>query len=328
MNDTNASQTNTVEFPVLKGDEITFTMLPVSKLTVFEELTDLSPVQDSSTVQDFIPLIVVARGDGYVIVDGCKRYGRAVKRNLTEAACCIVGGSIDGKRAGLLRIMLNRGRVLSFKEKILFIRYLKAHLEKIEFEKHVELLGIPSKDKHDFERISQCSPEIIDAVERGSLDISTAGEVSRIGDNDSEAIIKLFSCFQFTRQMQRELIEWIPEIAFREKKSVAEVISSEWMAVIINNEKMNGPQKMQKVRDAVFEYRFPNLANAKKVWKDLVKSVNPDASRVAFGASDSFEKNRLEVKVTLTDPSQAAKIFGKLSQLDPEKWDRLIYPGM
>jgi hypothetical protein len=304
-----------------------FTTISVSRITIPEVLYDPDAAFSKSDPRQIVPIIVVADGEYYKIVDGCKRYKLAKQENRNEISCCILHQQLEPKELALLRIKMNIGRNLSFKEKILIISWLKDNTEKNEYLDLAEECGIPGKAIHDFEALISCDQKLLDAVARGILDITAAPLLSQLKDDDSEAILRFFSENAFSRQMQRELIEWIPEMAFRQKCTVYEVIDSEMISRIRDNTKLNGPQKIQKIRDTVFEKRFPNLARAKEVWQNLSRISNPDPGKIVFQSSEAFEKNRLEVKITLTNSSQAATIFNKLLLISPETWDKLIYPG-
>lgn len=306
---------------------ILFTTIAVSRITVPEVLCDPQEALSESDPRQIIPIFVVADGENYRMIDGYKRYRLAVLEKREEISGFVCLQPLDLKETALLRIKMNKGRALSFKEKLLTIKWLKENCEKNEYMKHVEECGIPLKEIHDFEALFLCEKQIIDAVGQGILDIAIAPLFSQISSDDSEAILRLFSENSFTRQMQRELVEWIPEIAFRQKCSVGCLIDSELIKNIRDNTKLNGPQKIQKIRDTVFDTRFPNLARAKEAWRNLARASNPDPGKVVFGPSEAFEKNRLEVKITLTNSSQAATIFNKFLLISPETWDKLIYPG-
>jgi len=303
------------------------TSIAVSRITVPEVFYDQETSISQSDPRQILPILVIADGEYYKIIDGYKRYKLAIQEKRAEISCCVLHQQLDPKESALLRMNMNKGRGLSFKEKILIIKWLKENTEKNEYLCVAEECGIPFKEIHDFEALISSDQYIIDAVGCGILDITAAPLLSQLKSDDSEAILRLFSENSFSRQMQRELVEWIPEIAFREKCPVVNVIDSESIKQIRENAKLNGPQKIQKIRDTVFEKRFPNLARAKESWRNLSRISNPDPGKIVFQSSEAFEKNRLEVKITLTNSSQAATIFNKLLLISPETWDRLIYPG-
>jgi ribosome maturation protein Sdo1 len=131
----------------------------------------------------------------------------------------------------------------------------------------------------------------------------------------------------FTCQQQRELVEWLPEIAFAEEKSICALLKESQISEILQNQSINQPQKAQKIRDLIFEKRFPDLVALKQKWSYMVNKVNPDQRRIRFNVSEAFEKNRLEIRITLDEAEKATELISKLGSISKDTWERLIYPG-
>jgi hypothetical protein len=188
-------------------------------------------------------------------------------------------------------------------------------------------LSVNKRELLEFEQLTACDQTIIDTIATGKLECGSAPEVQRLDPIDREAVIALLHQYSFTRQMQRELLDWLPECAFREKCTVADILAASWLQEIHHNEKLNGPQKIDRIRTALFNRRFPTIARAKKAWSESAAELNPDPSHVHLKPSEAFEKNRLELRITVTSAEQAAMIFSRLCDVAPQKWDQLIYPA-
>jgi adenylate cyclase class IV len=144
---------------------------------------------------------------------------------------------------------------------------------------------------------------------------------------DCDACLDLFSRVNLSRQQQRELVEWLPEIAFAEAKTICALLNESQIKEILENESVNQPQKAQKIRDLIFKKRFPDLAALKQKWSVMVNKVNPDQARIHFNVPEAFEKNRLEVKIILDEAQKAVELIAKLGSICKETWEKLIYPG-
>ena len=66
-------------------------------------------------------------------------------------------------------------------------------------------------------------------------------------------------------------------------------------------------------------WKFKKTKNYEKMrmFKEIESSLMPEA----------FEKNRLELRITITEAEQARAIFSRLSELEPDDWNRLLYPA-
>jgi len=143
---------------------------------------------------------------------------------------------------------------------------------------------------------------------------------------DKNLIVEFFEKIPFTRQTQREIAEWVPEIAYRENTTVKSILDGENILSILHSEKLNNPQKSQKIRGELYKKRFPMFSQMQTKWKKAAAAVNPNPSKVQFTPSPGFEKKRLEIKVTVENGDEAGKIFGSLAQIDTAKWDEIIFP--
>ena len=307
----------------------TFQTVLLSDLVVFQDLTDLNSSFSISGLLPHVPLFVTksTEGNSFIIIDGYRRF-KSLKNNGINQCLCEMIECDDLKLAGLLRIKLNSNRTRSFKENYLFLKWLKNNCNANEYKEITGQLHITDKDRHDYEQLFSASTIVVDAVFKGFFDISNVTELSYFTEIDLHSIINLFSILPFSRQTQRELLEWFPELAFRTKKSIEELIEDPGFQKIYQNQKLNGPQKIKKIRECCFGQRFPTLTNAKKVWNSVASSINPDTSAVSFNTSEAFEKNTLEIKIRVSDAQKAESLIKHLSEIPTEKWEMLIYPAL
>ncbi len=320
MNDTSRSRNG------LAGPEfqIIYVEIPPGQLDFPKELFDERSFAKMEESDLLVPMVVRQTGSRYVVIDGCKRLLYALGAGLSFCRCALLDPPPGEHPAGLLRIRLNRGRALDFYEKLIFVRWLRTNAGPSADD--AGIFG-DSRERFAYERLASCSAEVIDAVASGKIDMSLAPEAEALCPSDRKAFVRLANRLSFTKQMQREILDWLPELAFRNKCPMSELIDSPWMSEILANEKFNAPQKIERVRAAIFERRFPTLARAKKKWSEKAAMLNPDPSHVLFKPSEAFERNRLELRINLTSAGQAQSILSGLARIDADDWNRLIYPA-
>jgi hypothetical protein len=304
-----------------------FRQLPVKELELPAGLFDPRDADPAAADDLPLPLTVYRTGRGYVIIDGCKRFIRARQTESGSVDCMVLVPAPDAVRAALLRMSLNRVRPLRFFEKLLFTAWLKEHCEEEQYSEMCTALSIDNRERRELEQLSSCDAETIDAVYRGTLERVLAPEVRRLDPADRTAVLLFTQKHPFSRQAQRELLDWLPELAYREKCPVADILALPEISAIEHNEKLNGPQKIDHLRTALFNRRFPTLSRAKKEWELLAAQCNPDPRRVQFKPAEAFEKNRLEVRISITTAEEAKTIFSQLGALEASQWNRLIYPA-
>jgi hypothetical protein len=307
-------------------EPLRFAMVPIDKLALPEELFSRDIAAEDTSLMLVIPLVVWQTEDSYAVIDGCKRLAAAAAQGRAQCACAIIEAPYDTARAGLLRIGLNAARDLHLREKFLFIRWLHTHLEGEAYIAEAQKLRIAAPERHDLEQLAACSPLLIDAALQGTIDIAVAPDMTHLSEADAQALIGLFSEIGFSRQMQRELAEWLHEIAFTERFSLAQLLAAQPIADIVADPRLNAPQKAARIHGLAHERRFPLYTKAKKSWAAHARKINPDPRMVQFQPTPFFEKKSLEVRLKLSDGAAAKRLAAQLAAISVEEWEELIDP--
>jgi hypothetical protein len=300
----------------------TETLKPFNGLTSAEFPADLPDTVLLS------PLLVLESPDDastYIIIDGYKRFLSWIERKVPTVTCVVIP-AVSLTDAGKMRIELNCNRPVPFSEKLQSLKWVKSNCTETDYLEIARTLSVSGKELRDIELLFDAPAQLVNAVTRGVLDSTLVAELKFFSDEDISAVLSLFSRFSFTRQTQRELLEWLPELVYRNKKSISELFESECVKKIIDDRKLNDPQKIKKIRDYYNELRFPTLAETKKAWNTLASALNPAPSNVTFIPSDAFEKSTLEVKIRITDVADGLTVFKKLSEISERDLESLIYP--
>lgn len=136
----------------------------------------------------------------------------------------------------------------------------------------------------------------------------------------------MFGQVRLSLQTEREFLEWLPEIAYSARQTVATVLDSPEIRETMNSTVLNAPQKIEKIRAFIFSLRFPWYDAALKQWKQVSHKTFGNMPGVAISPSPYFEKNRVELRITLTGAEQAREIMGKLGVIPLATWSALIDP--
>jgi hypothetical protein len=324
MNDTRELLTAT------NDGKLTFAMVAAEKLALPAGLFDAALTDDGEPLTEpltlSMPVIVRINDKGFLIVDGCKRFAALRGQGRNKVACGIIETPMDETAAGLLRIGLNAGRQLKSREKLMFIRWLKSKCDTETYHAQAQGLLLTANERHDYEQLIDCKPWLVEAALRGTLDMTVAPEMNHLPENDAQELITLFARLSFSRQMQRELAEWLPEIAFIRKIALGALLGSEPLAAILSDKRLNNPQKAAGIHDRAHAMRFPLYAETKKAWVEQSRKINPDPAKITFQPSPWFEKNSLEIKIKITDAASAQQVARKLAEIDLEQWQQLVDP--
>ena len=273
------------------------------------------------------PVIVYDDNGMYRIIDGCKRFAALALKEHKNCPCMVLTSINNAHDAAFLRILFNLGRPLAFREKLHYVKWLSEHSSQSVYRQLTSSYPFNAKECHDLEQLFDLQDDILSAVEQGILDPAAASELKHLDLSPRTTILDFFRQITLSRSNQREFIDWLPEIACRNATSISAILASPQISDILSHQTLNQPQKVQKLRDYLYYERFPLFSAAKEQWTSLSRKLNPDPAHFQFIASDSFERNRLEIKITVTKPAEIYQILEKLKNISPEQWDKLIYPA-
>jgi|GEM_PF-959387 len=315
--------------------DISFSMVPVDSLLMPVELFDeKTPALPDSDFDAALP-VIAAKSDmpgKYTIVDGCKRVKRFRETHRLECACGILSEPVDQKTLGLLRIRYNQKRPLYIRESVCFLNWLEKNYTGKVFEDLAETLGFSPSHRHELRPLLACGDMVINAVEQGGLALKAVADLCLLVKTDQAAFLGTFRDVLLSQQTQREFLEWLPEIAFERKTTVAEILRSENIQKTMSDTTLNSPQKIEAIRNLLFSEKFPGYNEVLKKWKKLATTTantvlaNEPSSKVAFIPNPAFEKNNLELRISIAHAKAAKELFTRLSEIPQDTWSRLIYP--
>ena len=328
-----AAWTNKKLLPAVPA--VSYTTVPVEKLIMPTDLFDEKVLDLDGSDSDFLLPIIASKSDNaatLVIVDGCKRARHFFNTGKTNCICGIFPDILDEKAIGLLRIVLNRKRQLHIRESVRFLNWLEKNCAGENFEVTAAALGFSATQRFDLKPLLRCEDTVLDAVAQGRLSLKAAGDLCLIGPQDRAVFLETFHNILLSQQTQREFLEWLPEIAYTRKTSVETLLRSNDIQGIIADRNLNGPQKIEAIRALLFSWKYPLYNDALKKWKKsaftTIQSVleNQPSSQVVFVPAPAFEKNRLEIRISIAHAKAAREIFQRMAEVPEKTWSQLVYP--
>jgi hypothetical protein len=313
---------------------ISYMNVPIKNLLIPADLFDDNEQLPVSTPHDFpYPIIVTkdSESDVYHIIDGCKRLKIQRESQPQTCMCGILLGIIEPQRRGFLRILMNKNRLWSLREKIYYFKWLKKNCDGDNFESIAEEFGFNTSVRYELTPLLTCSEDILEAIVSERISLKNVSDLCRLDPIDQKAFLTTFWDFSLSLQTQREFLEWLPEIAYSKATTVAQLLQSGEIQAILKKSS-NAPQKIEAIRSVLYAWKYPRFSEALTQWNHLARITsqnvleNEPSSLVAFNPNPAFEKNRLEIKISIAHANAAHEIFNKLSSIPQSTWAKLIYP--
>jgi len=304
-------------------------MLPSAKLRVPDFLIDGTTVSaenagDRRRITGMLTVYPLDDGS-FGILDGIKRFWYGHKKKEMTFPCGIVKNvAHDSFMTNVLRMWLNHDRSSSFQELWLIYWWLQNTFGSAALFQACEALEIDQRDFKLVQTIPQEKADMLELVSQGLLHGANCKLFNLLSQQDQNSYVTYFTGMGLSQQMQRETLEWLPEIAFRNGCSIGDVLQEEELVSLRNSSILSIPQKIQKIRALLFNLRFPSYAVYLKKWETLVNKHFPRGIQVR--SSDAFEKNYLSLQCTITSPQKALEYAQALSDIPRDVWATLIAP--
>jgi hypothetical protein len=329
MNGTDASQRiSGWERDLLAHSEaMTFASVPLSRLVVPDDLF-CKPCSNLTPLPGLSPLIVCPLASGKLLVlDGCKRFVSFKEQSHTHCACGILPAEITELQQAIFRVIMYRSRPFTLQEQYCLVQWFKnSDVPERDLDILAACMSLDAKTLKVVQVLALCGTQVREAVFEGRIHEENAMNFNSMVGNDRRAFLALSAELRLSQQTEREFLDWLPEIAYARKKSVAEILESVELEKARTGRILNPPQKIQKIRDLIHGMRFPEYAGVLREWEKTARKTFAGMSKVMVVPSQYFEKSRLEVRVLVSSPEDAATVFEKLAAVPQSAWRSLIDP--
>jgi hypothetical protein len=264
---------------------------------------DLGPLIHS--IQEFgliNPPIVVKQGEGRVdVVSGYRRILALKHLQIGEIPCRDTTDSgLSPLQLLLLNLHENRvTRVFNDVEKGMILAQLVHHLPREEvIHSYMPLLSLPSrKSTLDlFLKMEGQSHTIKSALAKGEVSVKAFGALLEVEPGFRLGLIKSVLDLKLTFNQQLQFIELTVDICTRDAMDIAELFNQTSFVRIMENEKLNLPQKTKAILELLRSIRFPRLTRSVESFRKAVLKLGlPDGTRISHPPFFEGPDYRLEV---------------------------------
>lgn len=233
---------------------------------------NLDPLKESIEKFGIInpPYLLRNPDDTFLVVIGYKRLLAIRELGWHDIVCNVLPDSFSLFNALLFNLHDNLiNRQLNTIEKGMVLQRLTTFLSTEEIVvKFMPILAIPSNKQQLelFLSLEELEEKIKISIAMDRISVRVAGLMKEMEKNDRIEIYNLFTSFKWSFNQQWETIQWIKEIASREGRSIKEIIDTKEIKRIIDNTKMNKPQKVKAIIRILKSRRFPSLSKAEELY--------------------------------------------------------------
>jgi len=266
--------------------------------------------------------------DHFRIVCGFRRIHAARACGIRELDCQVI--SSDATDQDLLLISLYDNLAIHSLhplEQSIVIEKLKSHYDRQEIiKKYLPLLGLAPHEKayEEIARLVHLEDKIKDALYRGDLAQPVALMLSHLDPRDRLAVFDLLTKVHLTFSKQKEVTEYLVEIALRESLSLPDLAGSEPIMKVIENKDLSTPQKGEAIRSILRCRRFPEITLTEQKFKETCHRLCLGKG-VKLIPPPSFESDTFKIQLEVNSLKALQKKIEWLAQRqDDPGWDELF----
>jgi hypothetical protein len=268
---------------------------------------DLNPMIESvRSVGVLNPPLVDRDEEGRArIVAGYRRI-KALKALQREEIVCV---DLSGSALSLSdKLLLNlhdniATRYLNGAEKGMALERLAAHFPEHEVvERYLPLLGLPAHRPvlATYLRIGQLEEKIRLSFAVGSLSFQTVRVLLEIDSGAAAAFSEWFQKLQFNFNQQSYFLELVMDISSISNVPPERVLLTDALQAILEDNSLNGPQKVKSVIDTLRAMRLPRLVDAEKTFQRMVRELRLPGG-VSVHHSPYFESPEYRLEIRFRD---------------------------
>lgn len=116
------------------------------------------------------------------------------------------------------------------------------------------------------------------------------------------------------RNWQKQFSELLTDLAKRDGLTELKIIKTPEITKILQNEKLNGPQKLAKVKEILLAKRFPSYTKAWQVFQQQLKAIGLSKA-IKIKPTPFFEDNKITVEFSYTTKVELEKVIRELEKL-------------
>jgi len=264
------------------------------------------------------PYLLKNSDRGFVVVAGYRRLLAARELGRPDMVCRILPDNYPPLKALLLNLNDNLiHRQLNAIEKAMVLKRLTRFLKRGEIvTNHMHLLNIPSTEQtlDLFLGLEELEETIRVSVAKERVSVRVAGLMGSLARDDRLRINDVFTPLKWSFNQQWEAMQWIMEIAGREGRTIKQVVDEGEIIEVLDNDKINNPQKVRSIVRILKVKRFPSLLEAEKSFKKALSTLClPSGVRVI--PPPFFEGIGYKLEIAFAKGEELKKKLAELSHL-------------
>ncbi len=284
-------------------------------------------IQDTGLIN---PVLLRPVNDRYIIVSGYNRV-LAFKHNNESVIPAFLTGSKETEFDCLVKAIT----AVAFKRELSNIELIRClvHLNKYQNARQIADSGprlfnmsLNSRYVNQLIDIGDMANLALTLIETGRLTIKTAKKLIKFPFEAQHGLIQLFSKIKASASVQSEMVLHLFEISRRDGCPMESILVDYGINDLLQDSLLEDIEKTRKIRDILYQARFPNLSLEKKRIKEKIGALKqgPD---LKIETSDNFEDRNVHFAFRIKTDQQFKKQIENLKRIaDQSEFKDVLNP--
>jgi ParB-like chromosome segregation protein Spo0J len=212
-------------------------------------------------------------------------------------------------------------------EKAMILERLRGYVQKEEIlASFMPLLSLPSHEGtlEFYLKLASLEDGVQKAIAQEEISIKVAKALVELERGSRQDLFHWIDILKLNFNQQIKFIEYVQDISMREDMTIHEILSEESFLKILENPRLNNPQKAKGVLETLRVRRYPRLARAQQVVERIISAV-PLPHDAAVRYDPYFEDASYHLEIRFKDGKELRKTIALLHSLDeletiPDPW--------
>jgi ParB family chromosome partitioning protein len=275
------------------------------------------------------PLVARNEKGSFEIVTGYRRILALKALGESEVLCKEVTSALPSP---LERLFVNFYENLATRkfndiEKSMILCRLRGYLQKEDIlASFMPLLFLPSHEGtlEFYLKLVNLKESVQSAIAEEEISVKVAKALLELDRGSQEVLFRWIGILKFNFNQQIKFVECVQDISLRENRTIPQVLAEESLLKVLENSRLNNPQKAKGVLDTLRARRYPRLAMARQVVERRISAISLPPG-VAVHYDPYLENPNYHLEIRFKEGKDLRKTLRALYSLDeleaiPEPW--------
>lgn len=182
---------------------------------------------------------------------------------------------------------------------------------------YMPLLDLPSHEPtlDLFLKLEGLDTIIKRSIAEGTVSLKTIKQIVDMGHEPCMVIFTWLKKIKLNFNQQLQFIEYIKDISIKEEKSINQILEEKQLLKLLEDTKLNNPQKTKHVLNLLKSRRFPRLTDSEKTFQKNISRLNlPKDVRIQH--PPFFETPHYRLEILFRNGKELKEKIDYLAELD------------